>query len=198
VAGDTNGKRDVFVHNLSDGTTARVSLTEGGAESDGNSWHASLTRAGTAVAFSSDATDLVGGDTNGARDVFWRTLGQDALVRASRTSLGVEGDRDSDQASWNDAGTKVLFRTASTNLDPSDTDGGARDIMLCDTATESLVCVSQAEPTESFKLLASDGAANDWFGFSVAVDGDTAVVGAYKDDDKGSDSGSAWAFPIGP
>ena len=44
------------------------------------------------------------------------------------------------------------------------------------------------------KLTASDGAADDNFGVAVAVDGDTAVVGAYQDDDNGSDSGSAYVF----
>jgi len=44
------------------------------------------------------------------------------------------------------------------------------------------------------ELLASDGAANDWFGYAVGVDGDRAVVGAFKDDDSGSSSGSAYVF----
>jgi hypothetical protein len=46
------------------------------------------------------------------------------------------------------------------------------------------------------KLLASDGAASDYFGGSVSLsaDGSTALVGAYGDDDKGSSSGSAWVF----
>jgi hypothetical protein len=44
------------------------------------------------------------------------------------------------------------------------------------------------------KLLASDGAAGDWFGFSVSISGDTAVIGAALDDDNGSDSGSAYVF----
>ena len=48
--------------------------------------------------------------------------------------------------------------------------------------------------SQSAKLTASDGAAGDRFGESVAVDGDTAVVGAYLDDDNGSDSGSAYVF----
>jgi hypothetical protein len=48
------------------------------------------------------------------------------------------------------------------------------------------------------KLTASDGAANDWFGVSVAVDGDTAVIGALYDDDNGSDSGSAYVFSLAP
>ncbi len=44
------------------------------------------------------------------------------------------------------------------------------------------------------KLTASDGAADDEFGISVAVDGDTIVVGAYQDDDNGGESGSAYVF----
>ena len=45
------------------------------------------------------------------------------------------------------------------------------------------------------KLTASDGAADDQFGYSVAISGDTAVVGA-PDDDIGakSDQGSAYVF----
>ncbi|HUW56000.1 MAG TPA: PEP-CTERM sorting domain-containing protein, partial [Planctomycetota bacterium] len=44
------------------------------------------------------------------------------------------------------------------------------------------------------KLLPSDGEAYDAFGVSVAVSGTTAVVGAYGDDDCGSNSGSAYVF----
>jgi hypothetical protein len=48
--------------------------------------------------------------------------------------------------------------------------------------------------TEVAKLLASDGAADDEFGESVAISGDYAIVGAYRDDDNGTDSGSAYVF----
>ncbi|MCH8165013.1 MAG: FG-GAP repeat protein, partial [Planctomycetes bacterium] len=44
------------------------------------------------------------------------------------------------------------------------------------------------------KLLADDGAAQDLFGYSVAISGETAIVGAYFDDDNGSNSGSAYLF----
>jgi hypothetical protein len=45
-----------------------------------------------------------------------------------------------------------------------------------------------------FKLTASDGAAFDEFGISVAISGTTAIVGAYRDDDNGFNSGSAYLF----
>jgi len=44
------------------------------------------------------------------------------------------------------------------------------------------------------KLLASDGTINDFFGGSVSLSGDTALIGAMKDDDNGAGSGSAYAF----
>jgi hypothetical protein len=44
------------------------------------------------------------------------------------------------------------------------------------------------------KLTAFDGAAQDYFGFSVALTGDHAIVGAFRDDDNGYDSGSAYVF----
>jgi hypothetical protein len=47
---------------------------------------------------------------------------------------------------------------------------------------------------EDAKLIASDGAASDWFGFSVALSGDMALIGAYGNDDNGDTSGSAYGF----
>ncbi|MFC1979198.1 FG-GAP repeat protein, partial [Chloroflexota bacterium] len=46
------------------------------------------------------------------------------------------------------------------------------------------------------KLVPDDGAAGDHFGGSVAISGDTAVVGAYGDDNNGTDSGSAYVFDL--
>lgn len=51
--------------------------------------------------------------------------------------------------------------------------------------------------TQQQKLLASDGAAQDQFGVSVALDGDTALIGAWNDDDNGANSGSVYVFTKG-
>ena len=51
--------------------------------------------------------------------------------------------------------------------------------------------------SEQCKLLASDGAASDWFGCSVSIsnDGDTVIVGANRDDnEKGISAGSAYIY----
>merc|ERR1719359_225012 len=46
------------------------------------------------------------------------------------------------------------------------------------------------------KLTAADAAADDRFGYSVATDGQKVVVGAWKDDDAGSSSGSAYVYAL--
>ena len=48
--------------------------------------------------------------------------------------------------------------------------------------------------TQVTKLTADDGARDDEFGGSVSIDGDTIVIGARLDDDKGTNSGSAYVF----
>jgi len=48
--------------------------------------------------------------------------------------------------------------------------------------------------TQIAKLTASDGQADDWFGVSVSISSDYAIVGAEGDDDNGEDSGSAYIF----
>lgn len=54
-----------------------------------------------------------------------------------------------------------------------------------------------ANPVQIAKLLPDDGAELDYFGFRVAISGSTAIVGAYRDDDNGIDSGSAYLFDAG-
>jgi len=44
------------------------------------------------------------------------------------------------------------------------------------------------------KLIANDGSANDYFGYSVSVSGNYAAVGAYRNDEKGKDSGAVYIF----
>ena len=59
-----------------------------------------------------------------------------------------------------------------------------------------LVAVSAwaTTPVEVAKLIAEDGASNDFFGFSIALSDDTAVIGALRDDDNGVDSGAVHVF----
>src|SRR5262249_46227473 len=72
VGGDTNGRSDAFVHDLSTGVTERVSVNSAGHQANGGSGSESISADGRLVAFQSDASNLVGHDTNGAYDAFVR------------------------------------------------------------------------------------------------------------------------------
>lgn len=75
--------------------------------------------------------------------------------------------------------------------------GAPRDQVGANTLQGSAYVFSRSGTTwtEQEKLTASDGAAQDWFGFSVAIYGDTALVGAYNDDvGPNDDQGSAYVF----
>ncbi len=74
VPGDTNGFGDIFVHDRQIGATTRASVDSAGAEGNGNIWIQfwAISSDGRYVAFDSEATNLVPGDTNGHYDVFVR------------------------------------------------------------------------------------------------------------------------------
>jgi Tol biopolymer transport system component len=74
VQGDTNGVSDVFVRDVTAGTTMLISVAADGGSGNGASTNAIITPDGRYVAFVSAATNLVAGDTNRIADVFVRDL----------------------------------------------------------------------------------------------------------------------------
>jgi Ca2+-binding RTX toxin-like protein len=74
VPGDTNNREDLFVRDLVARTTTRESVATDGAQANGNSPAGSLSADGTDVAFGSNASNLVPGDTNQDFDVFVHEL----------------------------------------------------------------------------------------------------------------------------
>jgi Tol biopolymer transport system component len=72
VPGDTNGAGDVFVRDRRTRRTERVSVARNGAQAKGSSVYPAISADGRFVAFASDASNLVLGDTNASFDVFVR------------------------------------------------------------------------------------------------------------------------------
>jgi Tol biopolymer transport system component len=72
VPGDTNYDRDIFVRDVQAGTTVRINVAPNGSQANSaTGWAQPLISAdGTSVVFSSLASNLVPGDTNGFEDVF--------------------------------------------------------------------------------------------------------------------------------
>jgi Tol biopolymer transport system component len=128
VADDTNGVRDVFVRNLDTGVTTRVSAGPNG-EANGASSNARISADGRYVVFTSQATNLVDGDTNGVADVFLRDLVAGTTVRLSVSAAGAQANGVSGGAASGISadGGVVTFCSAASNLVDGDTNG-ARDV----------------------------------------------------------------------
>jgi Tol biopolymer transport system component len=140
---DTNTARDVYVRDRSAGTTALVSLGGGGEVGNGGSFSPSISADGRYVAFWSNASNFVGGDTNAAGDVFVRDLAGRKTERVSVASDGHEGNGPSSDASISPDGRYVAFWSAASNLVEGDSDR-VRDVFLHDSATGGTVRVSVA------------------------------------------------------
>jgi Tol biopolymer transport system component len=134
VAGDTNGSEDVFVHDRQSGATERVSVGSGGTQGNGRSNYPSISADGRYVAFSSEASNLVSGDTNGSHDVFVHDRQSGATARVSVSSGGVEGNRWSQVPSISADGRYVAFLSFASSLVPGDTNG-REDVFVHDRQT---------------------------------------------------------------
>jgi Tol biopolymer transport system component len=141
VSGDTNGVRDVFVRDLVTGITVRASTDANGVQGDGESVDAFISPDGRYVAFESDATNLVPGDTNGCKDVFVKDLQTGAITRVSVDSIGVQGNATSEDASISDQGRYVSFGSLASNLVAGDTNN-KEDIFVHDLVTGATVRAS--------------------------------------------------------
>ena len=143
---DTNSTSDVFVRDLVNGTTQRVSVSGTGSQSNGTSGVTAISAAGRYVAFGSGATNLVANDTNQTWDVFVRDRSAGTTERISVSSSGTEANAGTDIAAISAHGRFVAFHTFASNLVPGDTND-ILDVFIRDrsTGTTRRVSVSSSE-----------------------------------------------------
>lgn len=122
VEADNNNSSDVFVRDIVNETTVRVSVASIGSEGNSSSYAPSISDDGSLVAFSSDATNLVADDTNSVRDVFVRDLEAGETTRVSVDSEGIEGTSESDSPDISPDGGSVAFISGGTLVE-ADTNG---------------------------------------------------------------------------
>jgi Tol biopolymer transport system component len=142
VPGDGNGVRDVFLRDRLLGTTSRVSEAAGGGDATGESRYPSISEDGRWIAFTSEAPDLVTGDTNAARDVFVYDRQTGQTTRVSMGWDGSEGNGDSRTPSISADGRYVAFRSGATNIIPGSRDS-SKYIYLRDRQTGANQLVSE-------------------------------------------------------
>ncbi|RZU01466.1 WD40 repeat protein [Kribbella rubisoli] len=161
VPGDTNGQRDVFVRDLVRGRTTRVSVGDGGVQGNGESREGSISADGRYVAFTSFASNLVPGDTNGGEgDVFLRDLKTGRTTLVSVGSQG-QGNLSSVGSEISADGSHVAFTSAATNLVVGDTND-TQDVFVRDLRTQRTERVS----------VSSDGGQLNTFSNLSAISGD--------------------------
>jgi VCBS repeat-containing protein len=143
VAGDTNLAQDVFVFDRQGGRKTRVSVASDGTQADRGSTNPKLSADGRYVAFTSFATNLVAGDTNGVADVFVHDRQTGVTTRVSVASDGTQGDGASQGAVISADGRYVVFGSDASNLIAGDTNGVA-DVFVHDRQTGVTTRVSVA------------------------------------------------------
>ncbi len=143
VSGDTNGASDIFVHDMQTHLTRRVSVDSNGIQGNGHSYRPVVSADGRYIAFDSDASNLVPGDTNGNTDVFVHDQQTGVTTRMSVRSDGWQGLGTSLSPSVSADGRYVAFHSSAANLAANDTNL-ANDIFLHDRQTGETRRISTA------------------------------------------------------
>lgn len=143
------------------GKTKRLTVNSSGIEADGNSFGAHVSADGRFVAFSSEAMNLVEGDTNGHRDVFVAHVATGEISRVSVASDGTEANGVSGGARISSDGRYVAISSMASNLVPGDTNG-RMDIFVRDSQNNTTIRVEPVpggEPNSHLILhdLSADG-----------------------------------------
>ena len=141
VADDSNGSKDIFVHDRQTAQTTRVSVSSTGVQGNSISYNPSISSDGRYIAFESDSSNLVANDDNGSYDIFLHDRQTAQTTRVSVSSAGVQGDLDSFSPSISSDGRFVAFDSTAMNLVTDDSTGSA-DIFVHDRQTAQTTRVS--------------------------------------------------------
>lgn len=146
VGDDHNNTWDVFVRDRLLQTTVRADVSSDGVEANGSvtlggGRSVAISADGRYVAFSSQATNLVPGDTNNTTDLFVRDLVVHTTERVSRSTDGAEANAPSQFPSLSADGRFVVFGSLATNLVPGNTEE-VSDLYVRDRQTQTTERVS--------------------------------------------------------
>ncbi|MBP1684962.1 MAG: domain protein beta Propeller [Deltaproteobacteria bacterium] len=162
VSGDSNQARDVFVRDRNALQTERVSVSSAGGQANGasqsNGGAPAINDDGTLVAFYSDASNLVAGDSNGAADVFLRNRAAGTTELVSVSLSGKSGNGASRFPSISADGRLIAFQSAASDLVAGDTNNKT-DIFVRDLqsgVTERL-CGVEPNADSSAPSISADG-----------------------------------------
>jgi Tol biopolymer transport system component len=146
VANDSNVHVDVFVRDRTLGTTECVSVTASNLPGNGHSYYPSVSADGRYVAFASEASNLVMGDTNGIGDIFVRDRMNGTTERVNVSSMGVQsnGASQAPAPAISADGRYVVFASQASNLVIPGTSPGVQHIYWHDRQTGGTELMSVA------------------------------------------------------
>ena len=133
IADDTNNMPDIFLKDLQDGSMERVSLGDGGIESNGECLDPSISSNARYVTFQCDSTNLVAG-VSGIRAIYLYDRQTEEVILVSSATDETIPNSDSSQAIVSGDGRMVIFFSSASNLVSGD-NNGFTDLFLKDTFT---------------------------------------------------------------
>jgi Tol biopolymer transport system component len=169
---DTNTSDDVFLRDRKSGTTRRVSVAPGGAESLAGCYvfGACLSGNGRYLVFQSNSSNLDAAATNGEYQIFLADLRTGALTLVSRDAAGIAGNDYSGDASISPNGRFVAYDSTATNLVAGDTNG-VYDVFVFDRKTGT---------TRRASVASNGGEATGGDSYCPAVSNNGQVVAFYS------------------
>lgn len=124
VVGDTNETSDVFLFHRQSGVTRRISMGSDGTQADGRSFGPQISPDGRFVAFTSQASSLVFGDTNQVADVFVYGHENGTISRVSLTAEGEQSQQSSLALALSNDGQQILFAASGSLTAGTDSSDG--------------------------------------------------------------------------
>ncbi|MCG8612535.1 MAG: hypothetical protein MI864_18645 [Pseudomonadales bacterium] len=144
IAGDVNGRADLFIHDREAGVTEKVA-SSGTTNPQGQyydvSYPPSLSYNGRYVAFTSSAEDVVSSDTNGFADIFVFDRVTAQVERVNIGLSGVQANGNSNSPQISDDGRYVAFVSLADNLVVDDFNGAA-DAFVFDRVSQQMTILS--------------------------------------------------------
>jgi hypothetical protein len=171
VTGDVNGTRDIFIFDSQNNTVRRLNVSQQGAPANAPSNNPALSADGRFLAFSSDATNLILGDTNAFSDIFVVDTITGAIARQSVSTAGGQSNGSSFRPAMSGDGRYLVFESSATNLIAGTTAAGVSHIYVRDRTLGTTTLVSQS----------SAGTAGNGASLQASISGDGRYV-AFESD----------------
>ena len=163
---------NLYVVNLGSGDITLASRTPSGDLPNGNSYDPALSFDGRRLAFASDASDLVAGDTNESSDIFVFDRQTLRVDRVSVSSIGAQANSSSYSPDISADGNLVVFSSLAANLEEPDArdTNAVEDVFLREIAEQDTIRLSKL--VFSGEVIESNC---DSYGPKISGDGSTVV-----------------------